>query len=218
MSDRIQTGQSETVEFLAVDNNAAFITGATDIVIMVRRESDQFILDWSDDTFKHSGWTSPNWTLTEVDSVNCPGQYRLTKTGHLNGFNPSSITNLTPNDDYYFVVFQKPGVSTRASNLPATGELKVGQYLDMLTPLAIASAIWNAQENSHQLAGSLGRALSMVRKSRTNREIVSVGKHSNFVLYDDDSITPILVSDVTGPSGEAISIPSGTPSNRTKGA
>ena len=45
--------------------------------LLIRKVDNNSILDWYDNTFKSSGWTTRSSNLTEVDSVNFPGLYEL---------------------------------------------------------------------------------------------------------------------------------------------
>ena len=127
MSVRVQTGAIEPIEVMALDLFGVQLTGATDLKLKVRRQSDGFLFDWSDDTFKAFP-TTDSYPLTEIDATACPGEYMLTKTGHVGGFNTTTITNPSSDDTYAITVFQSPGTS--ASNMPQIGEVKVGQYVD----------------------------------------------------------------------------------------
>jgi hypothetical protein len=43
--------------------------------ILIRRVSDDFIYDWSDSTFKSSGWVTKSQDMTEIDATNFAGVY-----------------------------------------------------------------------------------------------------------------------------------------------
>jgi hypothetical protein len=118
---RIQTGETERIEALILDGSLSPLTGKTDILLSIRRVSDGFWYDFNDDTFKSSGWTTRQQQMTETDSANDQGVY------HYN-FDTSAITNATADDTYQMRVEQSPG--TDAANVPLTGELKVGQFVD----------------------------------------------------------------------------------------
>lgn len=45
--------------------------------VAVRRVSDGFYLDFDDDAFKSSGWTTRQQALAEVDATNSPGEYQF---------------------------------------------------------------------------------------------------------------------------------------------
>jgi len=49
---QIQSGAKEPIVVMVVDNNGDPIAGLIDIKLKVRRNSDGFYLDWSDNIFK----------------------------------------------------------------------------------------------------------------------------------------------------------------------
>jgi hypothetical protein len=54
--------------------------------LLMRRNADNFIYDWTDGIFKSTGWTTREVTLTETDSGNFPGVYeRYLVLDQLNG-------------------------------------------------------------------------------------------------------------------------------------
>jgi hypothetical protein len=128
-SVRIQTGAKEPIEVMVLDTYGDPLTGKSDVVVKIRRQSDDFVYDWSDDEFKPPvSVASLSYPLVEVDSVNSPGEYRLDKAGHDNGFDTSTIVNPVNNDTYTITVTED--VANDAANLPAVGEIKVGQFVD----------------------------------------------------------------------------------------
>jgi len=120
---RIQTGATERIEALILDGSLVPLAGKTDILVSIRRWSDGYFLDWNDDTFKASGWTTRQVAMTEVSATNAPGEY-------YRALDTSAITNQTADDTYEIRVDQSPG--TDAKNLPQVGEIKVGQFVDEL--------------------------------------------------------------------------------------
>jgi len=127
----IQTGGTEPVQVYVTDVSGRPLTSKTDIKLSVWRASDGYSLDWSDDTFKASGWTTRQQALTELDGVNLRGWYRLDNTSHPNGkLDTSQFANAAVNDTYFLTVEQVGGDD--AGNVPQVGELKVGHYADNL--------------------------------------------------------------------------------------
>jgi len=118
---RIQTGATERIEYLVRDGSLSPLTGKSDILVSIRRISDGQYLDFDDDTFKSSGWTTRQTAMSEVSATYSPGTYSY-------DFDTSSITNPTTDDTYVARVEQSPG--TDAANLPAEGEIKVGEWVD----------------------------------------------------------------------------------------
>jgi hypothetical protein len=65
------------ITWLMVDQAGTPVTGgAAATWLKVRRSADGYLLDWSDYTFKASGWTTPAITFEEIDATNLPGYYR----------------------------------------------------------------------------------------------------------------------------------------------
>ncbi len=113
---RIQNSQTEQIRVTALDIEAAYITGLTDVLLEIRRESDGYYLDFNDSTFKNSGWTTRQEQMAELDVTNSPGTYFY-------NFDTTGFSD----DNYYIRV-----TSATAYNTPWEGELKVGDYVDNL--------------------------------------------------------------------------------------
>jgi hypothetical protein len=128
-SIRIQSGKKEPIAVLILNQSGQELTGKTDIKIKIRRISDGFYLDWSDNTFKSAvSVVILLQVLQEISALYSPGEYQLNKPGHINGFDTLTITNPNSDDTYYVTGIQDGGVD--ASNVPMVGELKVGDYVD----------------------------------------------------------------------------------------
>jgi len=128
----IQTGDKEPVVVLIVDGTGTPLTGKTNIKIRVRRLSDGFYFDWSDNTFKTGGSVvTLLQALVEVSATLSPGEYQLNKVGHVNGFNTLTIINPIANDTYVVTAIQDSG--TDAGNVPQIGEVKVGGFADSIS-------------------------------------------------------------------------------------
>lgn len=126
---RIQTGQTEPIVALIIDVNGDELTGKTDIKIRIRRVSDGFYFDWSDDTFKAGGSVSQLLeVLSEVSATLSPGEYHLDTASHVDGFDTSQIVNAADDDVYFVTAIQDGG--TDAANVPMIGEIKVGSFVD----------------------------------------------------------------------------------------
>lgn len=115
---RIQNGQSERIEVLAlVDSSGNPLTGLSNVNLAIRRVSDGCWLDFFDNTFKTSGWTTRQATMAEIDAINDAGKYRY-------DFNTSGFA-----DDTY----EMRADCSSAANFPQIGELKVGGYVDEIS-------------------------------------------------------------------------------------
>lgn len=120
----IQTGETEHVIVLITDYSGEPLPGKNDIVLRVRRVSDGYYLDWSDNFFKEeSSVITQQAVLLESEPNLSPGQYQLST-----GFNTSFYNNVT-NDDTYILTAYQAGASD-AGNVPQIGEIKVGGYVD----------------------------------------------------------------------------------------
>lgn len=154
---RIQTDATERIEALMLDGSLSPLTGLSDVLLSIRRVSDDFWYDFSDDTFKSTGWTTRQQVMAETDATNDPGAYDY-------DFDTSAITNAAADDTYQLRVD-----CASAANVPQTGELKVGQFVDELdAPISgvpdaadNADAVWDEVINTtfHNGAGSAGRKL-----------------------------------------------------------
>lgn len=111
---RIQNGQTERIEIIALDTSGDAVNSLSNILLGIRRISDDQWLDFNDNTFKASGWSSRQTVMTEFDAANDSGKYKYT-------FNSSGFND----DDYQF-----RSECASASNFPQLGELKVGGYVD----------------------------------------------------------------------------------------
>lgn len=126
---RIQTGATEPIEVLAVDVTDEPLIGLSNLKLRIRRLSDGYYFDWSDDTFKGTA-AQPTITLVPIDATGSPGEYRLDSAPHSKGFNTSAIVNPIANDTYSVRVEQDGGGS--AVGFPMLGEIKVGDWLDFI--------------------------------------------------------------------------------------
>lgn len=125
----IQSGDIEPIVVLVFDSSGEPLTGLTDVNLQVFRRSDGYYYDWFDDTFKTSvAVVTLTVALQEISAVYSPGQYKLNTTGHVDGFNTSTIVNPNANDVYFFTAEQQTG--TNAANLPQVGQLRTGGALD----------------------------------------------------------------------------------------
>ena len=133
---RIQNGQTEQIRVTTLDIVSAFVTGLTDVLLEIRRESDGFYIDFNDSTFKNTGWTTRQNQMAELDVTNSPGTYFY-------NFDTSSLS-----DDNYFLRV----TSATAHNTPWEGELKVGDYVDNLDATVSSRASEsNATSNTNSI-------------------------------------------------------------------
>jgi len=142
-SEQIKTGAVEPIMVDVTDVSGSPLPGKADLFIRVRRNSDGWFLDWADNTFKASGWTTLNKLLTEVDATNVPGLYEV-----IGGLDTSAIFNPAASDTYVVSALQTPGTDAK---LPAPGELKVGQLADDVAKIDSVATVGPAAAASGSL-------------------------------------------------------------------
>jgi hypothetical protein len=102
-------------------------------------------------------------------------------------------------------------------------------------PVDVADAVWDTLLAAHTAAGSAGEFLgrltaaraaaidttatraALIEKILRNRLELSDGAASNWVLYDDDSVTPLLTFNVKDKNGAGIIQQALVPSRRSRG-
>jgi hypothetical protein len=120
----IETGATEPIVSLVLDQLGQPLTGKTNIKARVWRVSDGKFLDWSDMTFKVAGSVSQLLqAMAEVSATAAPGEYRT-------ALDTSLIANPIA-DDTYMVTVVQDGVNG-AANMPQVGEARVGQWVDKI--------------------------------------------------------------------------------------
>lgn len=94
------------------------------------------------------------------------------------------------------------------------------QSLDGAVGPGIAPAVWDELLAGHTIAGSAGEYLArtgLIEKLLRNRLELEDGDTANWVLYDDDSVTPLLTWDVKDKDGDPIQMDKFVPARRTRG-
>jgi len=170
---RIQTGGKEPVEVLVLDIHGDPLSGGSNILLKIRRQSDNAMYDWSDNSFKTPSSVSQlEQALSEIDPIRCPGEYKLNTVDHVNGFDTMSVTNPEDDDIYEFTVDQPPG--GEASNLPLIGEVKVGSYVDDIPDFtqnertelkAVLGITGTGTPNDSPTSGALSLILGLVQNN-----------------------------------------------------
>lgn len=113
---RIQTGQTERIRVTMLDGALAPLTGLSNVLLSIERDSDGHGFDFADLTFKAGGWTTRYQVMTETP--NAWGKYHY-------DFDTPTITNPVADDTYTMTAD-----CVSAANVPQDGELKVGQFVD----------------------------------------------------------------------------------------
>lgn len=93
------------------------------------------------------------------------------------------------------------------------------QPTDMISEEA-AEAILDAPLTGHDNPGSVGEALArlaLIEKIQRNRLELAEGSTNNWILYDDDSVTPLLRWSVSDKTGVDIRMNDYVPARRTRG-
>jgi hypothetical protein len=125
-------------------------SGLTNVLMNVRRRSDGFWLDFSDDTFKSSGWGVQDAPMTEVGTT---GQYeRMLLLGN--------VLNLTPDDSYVVTIH-----SATSTFSPQIGEYIAGQWVSPIMNYLDAPVSQAALEDTAQEI--LGDTSRMIFDSRS---------------------------------------------------
>jgi hypothetical protein len=149
---RIQNGQTERIEVLAVDAAGTPLAGLADVLLAIRRVSDGYWLDFADNTFKTSGWTTRQQTMIEISPSLDPGKYYY-------DFDTTGFSD----DDY-----QIRADCVSAANFPLIGEVKAGGYVGNLdaavSSRATVAGIWNALTADYEAVGSFGKWFSRMRR------------------------------------------------------
>ena len=115
-------------------------TGQT-VTIRIFRASDNFFLDWSDNTFKVVGSVvTLNRTFIEIDAVNAPGHYNLDTAPHTDGLHTGLLTNLTS------IALEQLVVLPTALTGPKlqSGFLKIVPRIDGVTPERVVASRMNS--------------------------------------------------------------------------
>jgi hypothetical protein len=118
----------------------------------------------------------------------------------------------------YVVVFIVYSDAARTIESPDyTRESENWRPITAVSP-QIASDVWDELLAGHTVTGSAGATMALIEKILRNRLELEEGSSDNWVLYDDDSITPLLTWSVTDKDGAAIQVGSFNPARRTRGA
>jgi hypothetical protein len=89
-----------------------------------------------------------------------------------------------------------------------------GDPMSPIEPTAFTQIITAASSSATLLKSA---AAALIEKLLRNRLELSDGGVGNWVLYDDDDVTPLLSWDVTDKNGNPIAVPAGVPARRTRG-
>jgi hypothetical protein len=115
------------------------LTGQTNVLVSIRRRSDDAWLDFDDGAFKAAGWTTRQQAMTELDATNDAGVYYY------------NFSTAGRDDDVYEVRIEH----ATASNAPQIGEIKISVDRDEVyqsftydsTSNSIIANIWLADRS-----------------------------------------------------------------------
>lgn len=177
-------------------------TGLT-VQCAVRRKSDNFFLDFNDNTFKSSGWTTKFQTLTDLNGVDTD------LAGHYAAI-WNSASAVVAQGEYEFVF------KSTIDSVVRVWTAHVGFFDSSAAPTAaaIADAVWDEAKTGHATSGTFGSQVHRIHAALLNRQELADGSSSNFITYEDDGTTPLKTQNVTDKTGSAVSIPAGTPARR----
>lgn len=113
-SIRVQNGVTERIYASALGSGGIPLTGLSNVLLAILRKSDNFYLDFNDNTFKSSGWTTRQIAMTQLSASLSPGDYYY-------NFNTTGFS-----DNEYFLRV----TCSSAVNMPLEGEIKVGDFVD----------------------------------------------------------------------------------------
>lgn len=169
----VEKGTNEPINVMILNNVSQPLTDKEDIKVKIRRISDGFYLDWNDYNFK-TGISVVKLlnALSEVSSVYSPGEYQ-------GFFDTDAIINYVDDDIYELTVIQDGG--TDASNLPQTGELKVGHWLEQLIS---ADTVVLQSYSFDPISGEV-TAMAWVEKGSL---VTADSTNCRFQLYDNDGV------------------------------
>jgi hypothetical protein len=189
-TSRIQNGQAERIEVLAMDSNGDPVTGLSDVLLSIRRISDGHWLDFDDNTFKGSGWVSRQTAMSEVDATNDAGKYYY-------DFDTSGFA-----DDTYEIRAD----CASAANFPQFGELKVGGFVNNLNVTISSrsshnvSDIWNSISTDHEgVLNSFGFWWGKIRRYLIGHKYFD---GAQIKVKSDDGLTVDQTYNIKNPEGQ----------------
>ncbi len=194
MTVRIQTGGVLPIAILAVTKSGAPLTGATDLFIRVFRRSDNFFIDWADNTFKASGHTTINQILAEVDATNAAGVYEFA-----GDWDTSTIVSPVADDSYVIYPLQTPGTN---AVLPGPADVLTGEFVDDIDA-AITSRSTQADilSDATPFAGANVDAAISSRSSQASQDLLLDAIVANDLVVGAGSSTTEVRTGATQATG-----------------
>ena len=150
----IQIGEVAVPLNLLVTQGGSGVTGESAVVeIAIPGTSPVQFLDFDDDIFKTSGWTTKNQALIELDPSGLPGLYEFIWDSS------SAVTSrIRLHAVYTSVGPQIPGITIDELNFVDT----------IITIGAIASGVWDETALDHTISGSFGEIVNNIPLDEVN--------------------------------------------------
>ncbi len=163
------------------------VVGLT-VTVAIRRASDGYYLDWNDSTFKASGWTTQNGSMTDLGT----GHYQRT----------------------WAVGALATGTLLIAEYLSA-GVIATHARVQVVKAVAdVPGAVWDVVAASHVASGSVGEIATLLRQLGFNKLVETAGNPGTLQLYADDGVTVIKTWQLTDSSSGAVTAQTGAPAHR----
>jgi len=83
-----------------------------------------------------------------------------------------------------------------------------------VTDRTVPGSTWEELTSVHEVTGTMGERVNLIKKILFNRLELAAGSTNNWILYDDDKVTPISTWDMSDSTGAAITMDAGIPAKR----
>ena len=174
----VMTNSEEEISWGLFDSNGNAITAASPTVKIRQRETG-YLLDWSDNTYKAAGGTTPSTTMTELNAADFPGYYSVA----------INVSNWS--DGYYIAATTYSGSPSQNGNTEFL--VKGGQVADSYNSAKLDVAVSTRLATVNYIAPDNDgiAAMSKWKNNKLARTSV-VGNLETWVLYEDNNTTPAL--------------------------
>ena len=163
-----QVGETVPLE-LNYKENGLPVTGLS-VDVEIRDTATNKYLDFADDTWKSSGWTTKSVALNDIGN----GQYQ---------YMWDSSSAITAD----MIVSTEYAVNT--SNYQATDKDVLMFGIVNVDTAAIAAAVWNRQMDQHTIDGSFGKGVNMIFQTETGRWKI---ENNQMIFYKEDNVTEVM--------------------------
>lgn len=245
MGNRVKTGDTESIQVPITGSTGTLLTGLSDVYVRLLRQSDGQFYDWNDGAFKAAGWVTLNKALTPVDATRAPGLYEVVGGLPTVGFsgkytivpvqtpgtnarlpNPAEIevggwidktyeidTDLAVVDT---VVDATLALATTINANLITVDSVVDAILALLgTVSANLTIVDTVVDAILTLTTTVDATATLIRKVLLNR--LTLADVTGVVnIYDDNDVDILRTFTTTDKNDGTLSLPTGTPVNRTR--